>query len=518
MQLTRSLIRTRRIFADRIATVFNGRRRNWADFADRVARLAALLHALGVGKGERVAILSHSSDRYIESAFAILWAGGVMTPLSTRANAAELADLLEDCDAEILLIGDDFLSLLPEIRAAAPRLAHVIYLGEQDCPAGLIDYESAVAQAKPIADAGRGGSDLAAIYYTGGTTGRAKGVMLSHANLYANAMQSLTHFRYDERTVYLHAGPLYHLAAGSRIFTNTIIGATHVVIPRFAPDTVLAAIAEHKITMTALVPTMMALLLHHPDFAKTDLSSLDLITYGGSPIPEALIAELLDALPHVRFGQAYGMTELSPACTYLEPRHHSLAPDRRHLLRSAGRPAVGVDIRIVDAEDREVPIGETGEITVAGPIVMQGYWKQPDLTREVLRDGYMHTGDLGAMDAEGFVYVLDRLKDMIISGGENIYSLEIESVIRKHPDVFMCAIIGIPDEKWGEAVHAVVVPRANAALDAAAITAHCRAHLPGFKVPRSVEFRDEMPLSAANKILKSALRRPYWDGQTRNVG
>lgn len=518
MQLTRSLIRARRIYGDRTATVFLDRRRSWTAMAERVTHLAGALQALGATPGARIAILSHSTDRYIESAYAILWAGGIIVPLSTRATAEELVDLVNDADPHILLIGDDFLPFLPQMRAGCPGLAHVVHMGEAPCPAGLVDYETALAAATPAIDAGRGGRDLAAIYYTGGTTGRAKGVMLSHANLYANAMQGLAHFRYDERTVYLHAGPLYHLAAGSRIFTNTIVGATHVIIPRFTPEAVLEAIGAHRITMTALVPTMMAMLLHHPAFETADLSSLDLITYGASPIPEPLIAELLEKLPHVRFGQAYGMTELSPACTYLEPRHHSLAPETRHLLRSCGRPAMGVDIRIVDDEDRDVPTGSVGEITVAGPIVMQGYWKQPELTAEALRGGYMHTGDLGTMDADGFVYVVDRLKDMIVSGGENIYSVEVEDVLRRHPEVMMCAVIGVPHELWGEAVHAVVVPREGAAPTAETILTHCRAHLSGYKLPRSVEFREAMPLSAANKILKSELRRPFWQGQGRNVG
>lgn len=518
MQLTRSLIRARRIYGERTATVFRDRRRTWMQIVHRISCLAGGLRDLGASAGERIAILSHSTDRYIEAAYAVLWAGGILVPLSTRATAEELVDLINDSEPHILLIGDDFLPFLPQIHTGCPSLTHVIHVGEIPCPAGLIDYEAALSAASPIADAGRRGPDIAAIYYTGGTTGRAKGVMLSHTNLYANAMQGLAHFRYDERTVYLHAGPLYHLAAGSRIFTNTIVGATHVIIPRFTPEAVLQAIDHHRITMTALVPTMMAMLLHHPAFEKSDLSSLDLITYGASPIPEPLIAELIEKLPHVRFGQAYGMTELSPACTYLEPRHHSLAPETRHLLRSCGRPAMGVDVRIVDAEDRDVPAGDVGEITVAGPIVMQGYWKQPELTAEALRGGYMHTGDLGTMDADGFVYVVDRLKDMIVSGGENIYSVEVEDVLRRHPDVMMCAVIGVPHELWGEAVHAVVVPREGATPTAEAILNHCRAHLSGYKLPRSVELRDAMPLSAANKILKSELRRPFWQGQGRNVG
>ncbi|MCA0407064.1 MAG: long-chain fatty acid--CoA ligase [Proteobacteria bacterium] len=514
MQLTLSLTRAARLFPDHTATVFEDRTRNWREVEARVARLGAGLRELGVQTGDRVAVLAHSSDRFFEATFAILFAGGIFTPLSTRATPGEIGDLLEDCGARVIFVGKDFHGFLPEIEKHAPT---VIALDE-DAPDGLLQHEALIETHAPGIDAKRHGNDLAAIYYTGGTTGRAKGVMLSHDNLYANAMQSLSHFRYDERTVYLHSGPLYHLAAGSRLFTNTLLAATHVFIPRFSPEAVIEAIETHRITMTALVPTMMGMLVHHPDFEKRDLSTLDLITYGGSPIAEALLAELIEKLPHVRFGQAYGMTELSPACTYLEPRDHTLNPATRHRLRSAGRPAIGCDIRIVDAHDNDVPVGERGEIIVAGPVVMQGYWKRPEMTAEALRGGYMHTGDIGAYDADGFLYVLDRLKDMIVSGGENIYTLEIEDCLRKHPDVAFCAVIGVPHEKWGEAVHAVIQPRADAAPEAAALEAHCRAHLASFKVPRSFEFIDQMPLSAANKILKSELRKRHWAGHERMVG
>ena len=523
MQLTRSLLRARRMFGERTCLIQGERRWTWNAHVERVSRLAGALLALGVKEGDRVSILSHSSDRYIEVAYAILWAGAVLVPLSTRATEPELADTLADSDAEVLFIGDDFLPVLPALKAACGQLSHVIHLGEGACPDGLLDYEGLIAASPEAPRAERGGNDLAAIFYTGGTTGRAKGVMLSHANLYANAVHALAQYRYDERTVYLHAGPLYHLAAGSRIFTTTIAAATHVVIPRFSVDEVISAIETHKITMSALVPTMMSMLAEHPRFATADLSSLDLITYGASPMPEALIADLLRRLPHVRFGQAYGMTELSPACSYLEPRHHSLAPEMRHLLRSAGRPALGVDLRIVDHEDQDVPVGTVGEIIVAGPIVMQGYWKLPELTAQALRGGYMHTGDLGYRDADGFLFVVDRLKDMIVTGGENVYSAEVEDAIRKHPAVAMCAVIGVPHPRWGEAVHAVVVPCDGAQVSADEIVAHCRTLISGYKVPRSVEFRAAMPLSAANKILKTELRKPFWEGRTtngqaRNVG
>ncbi|EJW11041.1 Long-chain-fatty-acid--CoA ligase [Rhodovulum sp. PH10] len=507
MQLTRSLVRASRISPDKTALIFHDRRWTWHEHASRVARLAGALRTLGVGPGDRVAILAHSSDRFIESVFAILWAGGVLVPLNARATPGDIAGMLDDCDAAVLLVGADFLPLLPTLRAGAQKLRHVIALDDGATPTGTIPYADLITSSDETPRAETGGDDLAAIFYTGGTTGPAKGVMLSHANLYANALHGIAQFGgHDERTVYLHSGPLYHLAAGSRVFTTTILGATHVVIPRFTVEGVLDAIKTHRVTMTAMVPTMLAMILSHPAFEHADLSSLSFLVYGGSPMPEALIVEAMRRLPHVRFGQGYGMTELSPACTYLEPRHHSLDPALRHRLRSVGRPAMGVDIRILDEAGHDRPTGEVGEIAVAGPIVMQGYWKRPDATREVLRDGVMHTGDLGYLDRDGFLYIVDRLKDMIVTGGEKVFCIEVEDVMRKHPAVALCAVVGRPHPIWGEAVHGVVVPRPGASVTADEIVAHCRAHLAGYKVPRSIEFRTAMPLSGANKILKTVLR------------
>lgn len=269
--------------------------------------------------------------------------------------------------------------------------------------------------------------------------------------------------------------------------------------------------------MVALVPTMMTMILNDPDLPKYDLSSLRLISYGGAPMPAATLAALIARLPHVKFAQAYGMTELSPACTYLEPADHSLDPAKAKRLASGGRAALGIDVRIHDPEGREVPRGTIGEIVVSGGTVMKGYWRQPELTAEALRGGYMHTGDLGYMDEDGYVFVMDRLKDMIVSGGENVYTVEVENAILKHPAVRECAVIGIPDDRWGEAVHAVIALKANMTATPEDLLDHCRGLISAYKCPRSIEFRQQMPLSAANKILKSELRRPYWEGRTRNV-
>ncbi|WP_245898150.1 long-chain-fatty-acid--CoA ligase [Phreatobacter cathodiphilus] len=517
MQLTLAVHRARRLFPTKTAVIFAERRWTWKQFADRVARLAGVLRGLGVGPGDRVAMLSHSSDRYLEFFFAAFWAGGIAVPVSTRYALPETAFLMQDSGAKVLLVGDEFVELAEALRPQCPDLAHVIFAGEGALPSGMIAYEAALAAQQPVEDARRNGDDVAVLFYTGGTTGRSKGVMLTHINCMSNSFGGMVHTKLDSSVVGLHAGPLYHAAAGSRVFTNTLLGATHVVIPRFTVKGVLEAIQQHRITFTSMVPTMMTMILNEPDLDRYDLSSLQVIGYGGAPMPVATLEALMRRLPHVRFAQAYGMTELSPACTYLEPDDHSLDPAKIHRLASGGRVVVGCDLRVVDPDDNDVPVGAIGEIIVAGPLVMKGYWNQPEMTAEALRGGYMHTGDAGYLDADGYVYVSDRIKDMIVTGGENVYSIEVENAVLTHPAIRECAVIGVPHPVWGEAVHAVVTFKAGQSATAEEIIAHCKTRIAGFKCPQTIEVREAMPLSQANKILKTDLRRPHWEGRARAV-
>lgn len=517
MHLTQGLHRARQIASSRTAVIDAEGQWTWGGFVERIALLAGALRQFGLEEGGRVAMLAHSSHRYLEYYYATLWAGGIIVPLSTRLPAAALAELVEDAGARILVADDTFAEAALALQRETGVLRHLVHAAPGTAPEGMLPYEEALADGPPVPDAMRGGDAVAGIFYTGGTTGRPKGVMLTHANLFANAMNGIAYLPYDDRTVQLHCGPLYHVAAGSRVFTTTVAGGTHVVIPRFEPRAVLEAIESHRVTTFSMVPTMMTMLLEEPDFNRFDLSSLDLLSYGAAPMPETLIRAWIERLPQVRFAQAYGMTELSPACTYLEARFHTLAPENAPRLRSAGRAPFGIDVRVLDRHDREVPRGELGEIVVRGPIVMKGYWNDPELTREALRGGFMHTGDIGSMDADGFLTVADRLKDMIVTGGENVYSVEVENAILKHPDVRQCAVIGIPHPLWGESVHAVVTLKPGRTADADSIVAHARGLLAGFACPRSVEFVELMPLSSANKILKTELRRSYWAGRERNV-
>ncbi|HEY2979494.1 MAG TPA: AMP-binding protein, partial [Burkholderiaceae bacterium] len=310
----------------------------------------------------------------------------------------------------------------------------------------------------------------------------------------------------------------FHLADMGCAMPHWIEGNTHSIIPAFNPELVLDTLERDRVTHVVLVPTMIQMLVDHPAMQKPrDLSALQTIAYGASPISEAVLDRAMAALPGVGFVQAYGMTELAPLATINPAFYHTVEGRKLGKLRAAGRAGPCVEVRIFDEQDREVPRGTVGEVVVRGPNVMQGYWNKPDLTAQAVRDGWMHTGDGAWMDEDGFIFIADRLKDMIISGGENVYSGEVENAIAQHPAVTACAVIGIPSEQWGESVHAVVVLQPGQAVSAEDLIAHCKSLIAGYKCPRSVNFVDALPLSGAGKVLKTKLREPFWQGRERNV-
>ncbi len=514
MEITQALHRAAQQTPDLPATIAGERVRTWAECLARVARLAGALHALGVGPGDRVAMLSLNSDRYHEYLFAVPWAGGVVTPVNIRWSPAEIAFSLEDAGATILLVDDTFVPAVPAVRAAAPVVRTVVHCGDGDLPEGMVSFEALVAGHEPVPDARRGGAEPYGVYYTGGTTGTPKGVVLSHANLLASALGTAASGSFmTPGGRLLHAAPMFHLADGAAWVARNVVGGTHVIVPMFTPAGVADAMARHEVTDVLLVPTMIQMLVDAPEAAEADLTHLRNLIYGASPISEAVLERAAKRLPAAEFTQAYGMTELSPVATLLSPADHAV--DR--LRRSAGRAAPHSEVRIVDEEDREVPRGTVGEIVCRGPHVMLGYWNRPEETLTALRGGWMHTGDGGRMDDEGYVYVVDRIKDMIVSGGENVYSVEVENALAKHPDVASCAVIGVPDDEWGERVHAVVVPAAGAAPSADALREHVKGLIAGYKAPRTVELRDALPISGAGKILKRELRAEHWQAAERGV-
>jgi long-chain acyl-CoA synthetase len=517
MNVTHGLRRVLQINPRGVSTICGERRRNWRETGERVARLASGLRGLGGAPGERIAILSLNSDRYLEVYLATAWAGAVVVPLNIRWSAAENEDALRDCRAKILLFDKTFAPIARALAAALPDLV-LVYADDGEPPERALAYEELLARSAPIPDAMRQGADLAGVFYTGGTTGRSKGVMLSHANLMANAFNSLADRPVAGEAIYLHAAPMFHLANAGAMYTVMLRGGANAMIPFFTPDGALAIIEKARVTDTVLVPTMIQMLVDHPKFGAYDVSSLARVTYGASPISEALLRRAMAALPNSQFMQGYGMTELSPAATFLGWDQHTGEGLAKGRLRSAGRAAYGCEVRIVDPVDQPVAPGIVGEIVVRGDNVMMGYWERPEETAKAIVEGWMHTGDSGYMDEDGYVYIVDRLKDMIVTGGENVYSIEVENALAQHPAVAQCAVFGIPDEEWGEQVHAAVTLRNGAEATPEELIDFARARIAHYKAPRSVEVRAEpLPLSGAGKILKRELRKPFWEGLERRV-
>lgn len=514
MYLTQGLHRAVQQNPNGLATVYRERRHTFAEVADRVARLAAALRGLGVGDGDRVAMLSLNSDRYHEYLLAVPWANAVLNPVNIRWSTAEIAHSLRDSGTRVLLVDDAFAHLVPALRDAHPDLATVIHAGDGVRPDGTLSYEKLLAGSEPIEDVRRGGNELAGLFYTGGTTGHGKGVMLSHDNLMVSALGvASTGYVFGPGMRLLHAAPMFHLADFVGWNAATVNGSTQVFVPAFDPVEVLTAVAAHRITDMLLVPVMIQMLIDSPELDRHDVSSLGAIVYGGSPITQAVLERAMKAFPNASFTQAYGMTELAPVATLLGPDDHH----RTDLLPSAGRAAPHAEVRIVDADDREVPRGSVGEIVVRGGHVMLGYWNQPEQTADALRGGWMHTGDGGYLDEAGYVYIVDRMKDMIVTGGENVYSAEVENALATHPAVAACAVIGVPDAEWGERVHAVVVLREGRHVTAEELREHAKTLIAGYKAPRTTEFVDALPVSGAGKILKRELRKRHWGDVGRQV-
>ncbi|TWT08790.1 long-chain fatty acid--CoA ligase [Reyranella sp. CPCC 100927] len=515
--LIQGLLRAAQTRPNGLSTHFEGRTRAWPQTVDRVARLAAALRRLGVAPGDRVAILALNSDRYLEHFYAVAWAGAVTVPINTRLAAPEIAYILSDSGAVVLLVDDAFVPMLDRLRDVLAPMRAIVHLGTAP-PAGLAAYEALIAAETAAAQALRSGDDLAGIFYTGGTTGKAKGVMLSHANLVINAMNAAPSIGLEPTPMFLHAAPMFHLGDGAWTFAVTMLGGSHCFIPRFDAEACLRTIADHGVTDTMLVPTMIALMLNLPDVARYDTSRLRQIVFGAAPMPEAILRRALDLWPDTRFMTGWGMTELSPIGTVLPARYTAPEHIAGGRYRSCGQAALSATVLIVDENDREVPRGTVGELIVRSPTVMQGYWNNPEATAEALRGGWLHSGDAAWMDDEGFVFIVDRIKDMIITGGENVYPAETESAISTLAGVAECAVIGIPDDRWGEAVHAVVVPRPGCQLEPEQVIDHCRQRLARYKCPRSVEIRqDPLPLTGAGKIQKAQLRAPHWTGRSKGV-
>lgn len=516
--LTQAVHRNAQIRKNSIATVAGERQRTWAEINERVARFASGLHSLGIEAGDRVAILSLNSDRYFEYYFAVPWAGACVVPLNIRWSPKENAYSLKDAGAKILLVDDTYAKMIPALLKEDVELEHIIYMGDNEAPDGLLNYEDLINENVVVEDAYRNNDDLAGIFYTGGTTGFPKGVMLTHTNLWSSAISSVSLLKLDENSRILHAAPMFHVADGVMTQGGMLAGSTHVFIPMFTPVATIEAISDKKATHTLLVPIMIQMTINEPSINGANLSSLQYVLYGAAPIAEAVLIQATRTLPQANFLQGYGQTEMAPLITILGSKYHTTEGPYAGKLKSAGQAIPCVEIKIVSNSGEKLASGQIGEIIVKGPNAMNGYWNKPEETAVSLRNGWIHTGDAGYLDEDGFLFLVDRVKDMIVSGGENVYSAEVENAINNHSAVDQVIVIGIPHDEWGEQVHAEVILKKGQTSTEAEIIAKTKEYIANYKCPRSVKFRTEpFPLSGAGKLLKREVRKVYWDGIDRQI-
>jgi len=513
------LIRAAERYPDRPAWIDARRVVTFREAADRVGRLAQVLASLGGQPGDRVALLMPNCPEGLEAILAPIQAGMAAVPMNIRLHPDEHAYMLNDSGAFALIAGAEFRSHVSRMRERLETVKHFIFTG----PGGGEDlgYESLLErQASAASGPAIEPEDLAWIFYTSGTTGHPKGAMLTHRVLITMAEQFLLDIDAAVPTdVLLHAAPITH-GSGLSMFHHLARGSASAfpAVRSFDPVGIFEAIQRYRATTMFLVPTMINMLLGSPERARFDLSSLKTVFYGGAPMYVEQLTEALRVFGPI-FVQVFGQGEAPMTCTSLPKDEHvgDGDPVKLRRLGSAGRATTAVQVRIVDEDDRPVPPDTLGEIVVRGDLVMKGYWNKPEATAETLRGGWLHTGDIGSLDPDGYLYITDRKKDMIISGGSNIYPREIEEVICQHPAVFEVSVIGVPDDKWGEAVKALVVLRPGESATEALLIEHCKRHLASYKKPQSVEFLPVLPKNAYGKVLKRELRDRYWADRRRKV-
>ena len=513
------LRRAAALFEAQPAVVAHGRAVTYRELDRRVSSLGSALEEIGVAPGARVGFLGANSLAHFECWIGVPAAGRVLVSLNFRLSPAELAFIARDCELDLLIVDRAQLESGRAIRREA-GIGLPLVLDDADDGAGLPDdcmpysrlLEHAPAASRDIPE-----DDLAAISYTGGTTGKPKGVMLSHANLLANARHNLVATQHAQTDRWLHVCPMFHVAGIANLFACTWVGGLQILLPRFDPRAVIDTVRREEITHIVLVPTMLAMLLDELDKEPGDeLPTLRHIQYAASPIAPALQRRALERF-ECDVVQFYGMTEAAPTVTRLSAEDHrrGFAGEEPYASRlcGIGVPVVGVEVDVRDGAGTPLAPGEIGELYLRGPNVMLGYWKRPHETEAALVEGWYRSGDAARADPDGYLYVVDRLKDMIITGGENVYSVEVEGALIEHPAVAEAAVFGVPDARWGESVHAIVTLRPGHTTNEAELIEHCRTLIAGYKVPRSIELRsDPLPKSGAGKLLKSVLREAYAGG------
>jgi len=484
----------------------------WAEFVGRVRRASGALRSLGVEAGDRFAIICRNDPRQAELIHAGYWMGAVPVPINYRLAPAEIADILDGISARLLAVEDHWAGLAAGLVSKGRRKPLLRIGSDNDGRAGEPDYETLRDVSAEHEGHASGPDDDALLLFTGGTTGRSKGVRLTHRNIVTNGLQLIGPYRAAEDDVMLHVAPMFH-SADLLSTPLSLLGGAHAYLPDFTSEAFLRAIEKTRATFTLLTPTLLIRIIRSGRLGDFDISSLRRLTYGSAPMDPAWIRRTAEAFPGVELVHSYGLTETSPILTTLGWSQHLAGFEGGDRLRSVGRPVIGLEMRIAGDEGNHLPAGTAGEIVVRGPNVFAGYLDRPEETAAAFRDGWFLTGDVGRLDEEGYLYLLDRKKDVIITGGENVWSAEVETALYAHPDVIEAAVVGVPDELWGEAVLAVIVPAPGSGLVSedgpGVLIAHCRQLIGGYKVPRQFRFIEAMPKSAMGKILKADLRQRY---------
>ena len=490
-----SLGRALRFYPGRTALARDGRLLTFRELQTRVEGIAGTLTTHGFGVGDRLALLLPNGPDYIELLYACSMLGVIAVPLNTRLSTKEIDGVLEDARPR---------GIVRHSSLAVPKvqLSWQLVIDEEPLPisSGLISKSFYDPEA------------VLGLIYTSGTTGQPKGVMVTHGNILADVHNFNYWMRYTEGGIYLHAAPMFHIADFPSMFAAPAFGASQITISKFGAQTFCEIVEREHVTHTVLVPTMINLLTQFAEARKYDLSSLQVLAYGGSPMAPELVHRTRELLPNIKLIQVYGLSETG-FLTGLQDQEHT-----EDKLMSCGRPCPGVDLQVAETSGKQVDLGQAGELIVRGANVMRGYWNNPEETAKAFRGGFFRTGDIGRQDDLGYFYIMDRLKDMIVSGGENVYSGEVEAVIYTHPAVREAAVFGVPDPQWGELVMACVVLKPGETLTAADLIAFCRQSLASYKLPRRIEFLEtDLPKSSSGKVLKKTLRERFWAHQQRAV-
>lgn len=512
--LTDVLLHNARTRADAVAVLDHELSLTWSEFARRIARLGGVLNRSGINRGDRFGILALNSWRQAEVIHAGQWIGATPAPINFRLAPAEIRTIIDDAECELLVVDEQFVGLLDGPELADWKSRHLLICGNKT---GF--YEWAVKSGEPMKPATGSADTEALLLFTGGTSGRAKGVPLTHGNIIANARQVGSRWSARPDDVVLHVPPMFHSAE----LVKTVYfmqGAASVYLPKFDPDALLRTIEEFRITFALLVPTMLMLTLQSGKVHQYDASSLKQIIYGASPMSAEWVRAAFETFPGVEIAQGYGLTETAPLLTMLDHQSHVQALETGNAVRlsSCGRVLEGVDLKIMDSNGRDCATGQVGEICARGDNVFNGYINQDELTDEVLAEGWFRTGDLGYLDNDGYLYLKDRKQDMIVTGGENVYSGEVEAVLNRHPDVLEVAVIGIPDEIYGEKVIGIATTKSGSVLTQTELINFCRGSIGSYKIPKEIHVVESLPKSALGKILKTVLRSRYSEKEPALMG